>query len=221
MIEIIPTTVPHDHDALIEAIKTVSLFSRKIHLDIDDGLFTPQLSWPYTEAGVYTDVRIEAPVDVSVGIHLMVREPVQIGIDLIKAGARSMIGHIEVCEDLAAAESMLSAWRTAGCREVGLAILIDTPLRDIDQCVSSCDVVQVMSVATIGAQGAAFDPRAIERVRELRRMHPHATIAVDGGVSESTIAELANAGATRFCVGSAIMQTADPAAAYQQLQGMV
>ena len=216
-VDIIPTVVSRDHDALLEAIRVVSPFSRKIHVDIDDGLFTPHLSWPYIELGRYGDITLSIPEGISAGAHLMVREPRTIGIELIKAGVRSIIGHIEACTDFADAETMLTQWRAAGASEVGLAILTNTPLRDIELCVRFCDVIQVMSIATIGVQGAPFDPRAVERIRALRAAHPDLLIAIDGGVSLATIADLVAAGATRFGVGSAISKAPDPAIAYQQL----
>ncbi len=217
MIDVVPTAVPRDHAELLAAMDKIFAFSDKIHLDIDDGVFVPQVSWPYLGPDTYGSADIAIPTGRTVQAHMMVSEPRALGLHLIQAGVTSIVGHIEACADHADAESMLAAWRAAGAREVGLAILINTPIRDIEPCVQFCDVVQVMSVATIGEQGAAFDPRAIERVREIRRAHPQVKIAVDGGVSPSNIGELIAAGASRFCVGSAIIQAPDPAAAYQEL----
>jgi len=220
-VDIIPTTIPRDRDDLLAAIGLISPFSKKIHIDIDDGLFAPQVSWPYVGAGMYGSVDITKPSGVLLEAHLMVSEPRTLGIDLAHAGVRSIVGHIEACTDFSDAESMLAVWRAAGAHEVGLAILLDTPLRDLDQCIAFCDVVQVMSVAHIGAQGAPFDQRAVERVRLLHQTYPNITIVVDGGVSIANIVELAGVGASRFAVGSAIMQAVDPASAYQQLTAVL
>ncbi|MBI5003516.1 hypothetical protein HZC00_00265 [Candidatus Kaiserbacteria bacterium] len=217
MIDIVPTAVPRDHGELVAAMDKIFAFSDKIHLDINDGVFVPQVSWPYLGPDTYGSADVIIPSGHTVQAHMMVSEPRALGLHLIQAGVTSIAGHIEACADHADAESMLAAWRAAGAREVGLAILINTPIRDIVPCIDLCDVVQVMSVATIGAQGAAFDPRAIERVRELHQAHPKVKIAVDGGVSASNIGELIAAGASRFCVGSAIMQASDPAAAFRSM----
>jgi pentose-5-phosphate-3-epimerase len=75
-----------------------------------------------------------------------------------------------------------------------------------------------MSIAQLGKQGAAFEPRIIPRIEELRAMYPSTTIAIDGGVSEKNIAELVRAGATRFGVGSAISKASDPKVAYENLK---
>jgi thiamine monophosphate synthase len=75
-----------------------------------------------------------------------------------------------------------------------------------------------MSVATIGAQGAPFDSRAIGRIRDLHERLPDLPLAVDGGVSVVNIDSLVEAGATGFSVGSAIMRAPDPAAAYTEIR---
>ena len=75
-----------------------------------------------------------------------------------------------------------------------------------------------MSIATLGYQGAAYEPRVVERIQELHAKYPKLVIEVDGGVSGKNIAELVRAGARRFGVGSAVMKASDPTAAYTQLQ---
>ena len=217
MIEILPTTVPRNLDELIEAARVVAPFSKKIHIDVNDGIFVPQVSWPFLGADMYGPADLFVIGEMLVETHLMVHDPRMIGRNLIRAGAQTVIGHIEACTDAHDAEEMLTMWRTCGAREVGLAILIDTPIEKIMPCVTSCDVIQIMSVARVGAQGASFDPRAIEKVRKLHEAHPNAVIAVDGGVSLSNIGDLVSAGATHFDIGSAIMKVLDPSVAYGQL----
>jgi pentose-5-phosphate-3-epimerase len=108
-------------------------------------------------------------------------------------------------------------WRLSGAREIGIAVLMDTPLSAIMPYASLCDEILVMTIATVGKQGIPFDERGIARVRELRERLPRMTIAADGGISEKNIHQLAEAGASRFCIGSAIEKQSDPAAAYTQL----
>jgi len=86
--------------------------------------------------------------------------------------------------------------------------------------ITACDVVQVMSIATLGKQGAPYDVRAIARIKELHTKYPELVISVDGGVSEKNIADLARAGARRFGVGSAITKAPDPKAAYLNLKAI-
>jgi pentose-5-phosphate-3-epimerase len=57
----------------------------------------------------------------------------------------------------------------------------------------------------------------MDKVKELRRTLPEMEIAVDGGIKEGNIAEVARAGANVICVGSAVFLQPDPAAAYRRL----
>lgn len=148
----------------------------------------------------------------------MAEEPKGVGVLFAQARVERIIGHIEAFADSREALSALEAWRTAGAREVGLALLLDTPLPVIEPLVSRCDVVQVMSIARLGYQGAPFEPRIFDRIRELHALHPDLVIEVDGGVSEKNIQDLVRAGASRFGVGSAISKAADPKSAYEHLK---
>lgn len=78
------------------------------------------------------------------------------------------------------------------------------------------DYVQVMGIASEGAQGQPPDGRAVELVRALRRAYPELVIQVDGAVGER-VEELVEAGATRLVVGSAIAGAENPKAAYKQI----
>jgi len=221
-IEIIPTVVPESHDDLVRRLHTIGAFTRHVHVDVDDGVFTQRVSWPYTQPGMFFDIQ-DPTLDGAMkpDVHLMVQDPFEIGQSFIRAGVGGVIAHIEAFRDVETARHVLEAWRAAGAQEVGLALLIDTPLDTLTPLATRCDVVQVMSVAQIGAQGASFDARAIDRVRVLHGSFPELPIIVDGGVSEENAADLVKAGATRLSIGAAIMQNSDPKAAYEHLQEVI
>ena len=103
--------------------------------------------------------------------------------------------------------------------QAGISLVLDTPLTSIQSLVASheVDMVQVMSIARIGVQGSRFDDRAYERIRALRAQFPELPIAVDGGVAQDNAALLVAAGATHLGVGSAIVKSPDPAAAYEEI----
>ena len=225
-IEIVPTCVPRDCDDFIAKIKQISAFSSAAHVDIDDGIMTPEFSWPYVGQGRLGELQAELDKAVVktvdnflMQIHLMVSDPREIGDFFIQAGAHTIIVQAESCDgDASRVCAAIDAWRDRGVREVGIAILLDTPIEKLEALLPCCDFVQVLSVATIGAQGAPFDPRAIGRISDLHARFPDLPIMDDGGVSVSNIASLAAAGATRFSVGSAIMRAPDPSLAYAQIK---
>lgn len=209
-IEIIPTVVPTSFDDVVHAADRVSGFAPTLHVDFADGIFAPNTTW------LPTHVRhAVSHMGVSLEAHLMVQEPREIGKRLIAQGFTRIIGHIETMQEQTG--GILSKWKDAGAQEVGLGILFATPLETLDPFVGSCDVIQMMSIASIGVQGIPYEPRAPERIAALHARHPQVLIADDGGVSQVNIAELARAGVRRFCVGSALAKAADPAAVYKRL----
>lgn len=226
MIEILPTnTCPPDYPELVRRARVYAHFSAHIHIDVSDGRFTPVTSWPYgegqwSELERMADRRESLPLaqPVRYEAHLMVKDPLRIGTFMARIGVRRVIGHAECFVDAHAVKEAFSAWRAGGAEEVGLAFLIDTSLSILDQYAPMCDTVLMMSIPTLGKQGAPFDERIYERIRTVHEAHPELVIAVDGGVGESNIAKLAEAGATRFGVGSAIMRASDPALAYTHLR---
>jgi ribulose-phosphate 3-epimerase len=222
VIEIIPTnTCPPDLAELASRSKAFAAYAPVVQLDIGDGNFVPARSWPYGEGQMDGEWgALTGTPQLQYEVHLMVKEPREVGRRLVRAGASRMLGHLEVFVGEQDAQDALAAWRAAGSREVGLALLLDTPLSALERLADGCDVVQLMSIGKLGYQGAPFEPAIYERIREVRAAHPHLVIEVDGGVSEKNIEELVRAGATRFGVGSAISKAQDPAAAYRHLKSL-
>ena len=208
MIEIIPTVVPHSFED-VRAAAERNPFARSLHVDFADGLFAPNTTWfPASESTLAIDgVILEA--------HLMVKEPRQMGELLAASGFARIIGHIEAMgEDV---EATLSAWRLSGARGVGLGTLFATHLEAIYPYIPKCDVIQMMSIASIGVQGIPYESSAPDKIALLHREYPDLLIADDGGVSLKNIADLARAGVRRFCVGSALSKSPDPASTYREL----
>lgn len=228
MIEVIPTnTCPPDMAELSRRSRIFEGFSDQVQLDIDDGMFAPELSWPYLgeqwkelEGMAIGGQQLPCADTLRYEVHLMVDEPLRIGELLARAGCRRIIGHVEVFDGAASVTEAFAAWKAAGAGEVGLAVLIDTPLSQLEPAIGKCDVAQLMSIAKLGAQGAPFEPRIFPRIEELHAKYPDLTIAIDGGVSATNIADLVRAGARRFGIGSAISKAPDPKAAYEDLKAI-
>ncbi|RJR14391.1 hypothetical protein C4585_00315 [Candidatus Parcubacteria bacterium] len=223
-INILPTnTSPGNLAELSRTTETLKELSSWIQLDLADGVFVPVVSWPY-QSGQWEELenlgKSKLPFSDSVNyeVHLMVQEPLQIGELLARAGAKRILGHIETLGTHGNVHKAFAAWKGAGASEVGLAVLMETPISEVLPLVPQCDVIQLMSIAILGRQGAPYEPGVIERIQQLHEAHPELIIEVDGGVTLAHIADLARAGVSRFGVGSAITKAADPVAAYQALK---
>jgi ribulose-phosphate 3-epimerase len=225
-IEIAPTnTCPADFPELVRRSKAFGQFAPYIHLDISDGKFTSVTSWPYAE-GQWAELEKMAdrgevlPLAkiVHYEAHLMVQDPLRIGTFLARVGCRGIIAHLEAFQTFHSVKEAFSAWRAGGAEYVGLALLIDTPLDVFAQYAHECDAILLMSIPTLGKQGAPFDERIFSRIEKIHSKYPDLSIGVDGGVGMSNLAALVARGARRFGVGSAITKTPDPVEAYAQLK---
>ena len=207
MPEIIPTVVPKSFDDVRSTVSRFP-FARSIHVDFADGIFAPNTTWMPEAA------KEMAVFGITLEAHLMVKEPKELGSILATSGFERVIGHVEAMAEPAAA---LSAWKHAGAKEVGLALLYQTPFEAIDPFVQLCDVVQMMSIASIGVQGIPYVKEAPDRIAFFHNKYPDLMLADDGGVSENNIIALAKSGIRRFCVGSALAKAADPKSSYENL----
>ena len=211
-VEIIPTVVPLSFEDVVGARKRYGAFAPSLHVDASDGIFASNKTWLPLSGEKFPDAQT-----IHYEAHLMVDNPLSIGVSFARAGATRIIGHIEAFNNAENAQEAFDMWTRAGATEVGVAILLDTPLDDLAPYVQLCDFVHMMTIAKIGRQGIRFEEAAIQRVHDVHERYPHITISTDGGEKEDNIERLARAGATRFCVGSALMKAKDPQKTYSQL----
>jgi ribulose-phosphate 3-epimerase len=228
MREIVPAIMPHTMNRFREMAQDVSRFASSAQLDIGDGDFISMITWPFDMDDPMTLEEFPVP-SLLWEAHLMIREPGPLGEAFARIGVERIVGHIEafgaVDDDATVnnARRALQAWRAAGAREVGISLVLDTPMSAVEPLIQdgSVSYVQVMGIAQIGAQGHPFDARTIERVRELHAQYPQLTITVDGGVNNDNARALVEAGATRLAAGSSIWNNDDHAAAFRELMQQV
>lgn len=219
---ILPTnTCPPDLVELEKRTAAAMSFAPEIQLDVADGAFAPVTSWPYfdeqwshLEAMAEEGTKLPHADTIVYEAHLMIQDPAVMGTLLARVGCTRILPHLETLKDAESVRQMFAEWKAAGATEVGVSLLLDTSLSDIELYADMLDVVQLMSIAKVGAQGQPFDESIFSRIEELRAMYPDMMVAVDGGVAESNVEALTRAGANRLCVGSGISKAADPAAAY-------
>ena len=103
----------------------------------------------------------------------------------------------------------------------GLALNLETPVDVVDEFIAHIDDIQLMSIAKIGQQGALFDERVMNKIKQLRKRYPKVKISVDGGINESNIKSIRDVGADNAVVGSAIWKSANPRVTLEHLQKII
>ena len=178
-----------------------------------DGVFVPNISFgfPVIEAVAR---KAEKPMDV----HLMIVEPEKYAERFAKAGAAMISFHLNATSDPLA---LLRKIRSLGVK-AGLVINPDIPVESLYPYLKEADFILLMSVFA-GFGGQKFIEDTYERIRTLRaemqRQGHLIPIEVDGGVSASNAAALAEAGAEILVAGSAVFKAEDPAAVIAAMRG--
>jgi ribulose-phosphate 3-epimerase len=209
--EIIPAILVNDFAELQSDMEMVEGFVKTVQIDVCDGQFTSQPTWPYRKH----DENFEKIVSEQEGlpgwektnfeIDLMANHPEDKVENWVQAGATRIILHAEVKGGVEAAIAALE-----GRVEIGLALNESTPIETIAPYRDRIQFVQLMGIDNVGFQHQPFDPKVIGRIKEVRMKFPGMPISVDGGVSLENALDLIDAGADRLVVGSAIFNAENP-----------
>lgn len=207
---IAPSMLKCDFGHLAREVELLERAQAKVlHLDVMDGHFVPNLSYgpPVIERlRKYTDLPFDA--------HLMISDPAKYLDEFVRAGCQWITFHIEAVPHPA---PLLRRIRQAGCG-AGISLNPDTPVAALKEAVGECDVVLVMSVQP-GFGGQAFQPKSLEKVRQVRDLFgPDVFISIDGGIGPETIGPAAAAGAQVFVCGSSIFDQPNYETAISQMR---
>ncbi len=201
-IYIAPSILSSDFSRLGEEIRAVDAAGCDIiHVDVMDGHFVPNIT-----IGPLVVKAARAVTQKNLDVHLMITDADKYIEAFAAAGADWITVHVEACTHL---HRTVSAIRELG-KKAGVVVNPATSLASLDYILEEVDLVMLMSVNP-GFGGQSFIPSTLGKIRLLRQridtMGLKVAIEVDGGISESTIAAVAGAGANIFVAGSAIYKS--------------
>ena len=183
-----------------------------VHVDVMDNHFVPNLTF-----GPQMVERIQATSPVPLDVHLMISDADRWAPGYAELGAASVTFHLEAASDPVALARRL---RQIGAR-AGVAVKPATPVEGLFDVLDEFDQILVMTVEPgFGGQSFMSDqmPKLSRLHDEARRRGAQVWLQVDGGISESTIAQAAASGADTFVAGSAVFGAADPGEAIAALR---
>jgi ribulose-phosphate 3-epimerase len=204
--KIYPSILSANEDEFIRKVEAVRPLGLRVHIDVMDGQFVPHKTW--ADPTVVEEITEEMPFNV----HLMVDDPEHAVMQWADTSADVVYFHFEATH-----RHELIIRSTERHENIGLAINPDTPVSAIGHLLDSIDAVLVMSVVP-GASGQKFNPTALEKITELKRIRPNLWVTVDGGVKPHNIRRIAAAGADAVVVGSALTDAEYPSLALAELQ---
>jgi ribulose-phosphate 3-epimerase len=212
MVEVEPSLYAADFSRLGEQVDVLLRSGvRVFHFDVGDGHFVEPITiGPVVLKSIAEDVHDAGG---AVDCHLMVDNPLRHIPQIAAAGGDSVTFHYEVLDDVSAGIALA---REHGL-EVGIAFNPETEPEAVAEVATDADLVLCMSIHP-GYSGQEFMPEALDRLRRLRyALDPEIHVQVDGGVNESNIRDVWDAGATLIVTGSAIFGHEDLTRAYRRL----
>lgn len=187
-------------------------FLSALHVDIANGTLAPNTTWAPQEGDRFPDAG-----DISYQAHLMIKDPFATGIAFISAGADTIEAHAEGFASVEEGIHAFQAWKSAGAKKLGIVLTVQTPIEAAEPYFKIVDYVRLMTIPRIGTQGIPFYENSADRISSFHTRYPGTTIAIDGGISEKNIQELARAGASSFTAGSLIAKSENPEETYHRL----
>jgi ribulose-phosphate 3-epimerase len=187
----------------------------RLHLDIMDGHFVPNISF-----GPQVVQAIRPLTKLFFDVHLMCSQPDILLEPFAKAGADEMIIHVELGEQV---PSLIHKIKSLG-KKVGLAINPPTAIAAVQPFLEQIDLLLVMTVNP-GFGGQEFIPQCLPKIRQAqgwrREKNLSYRISVDGGINDQTAAECARAGADTFVAGTSLFGARNLKAAVKKMRQIV
>lgn len=193
MVEIIPSIIAHNFEAVKQKIARLDGLVGWAQLDIMDGRFVVPTTWDVAEdlKEIDGNIRIEA--------HLMIEKPEEVIKNWMEVADRVLI-HYESTDYL---DDIIEGFDNTPAR-LGIVINMSTPVEQLKDVNGKIDVIQLMSIDQTGYGGKELNEGIYEKIKTLRKLFPNVKISVDGGINLDNAPKLIAAGAQNLIVGSAI-----------------
>lgn len=202
--EIAPSILAADFRKLEREVKAAEdAGADRIHCDIMDGLFVPNISF-----GPMIVKAVKKSVSIPLDVHLMVVNPEHQIDAFVEAGADNLTVHADACSDL---PGVIEKIHHSGI-SAGVTVNPDKPVSLCEPVIEKVDLVLIMSVFA-GSGGQPFIPETMEKVQELvtirQKRELKFSIEVDGGINKETAATSINFGVDILVSGSYIFGSGD------------
>ena len=164
-----------------------------IHLDVMDGEFIDNKTLDFNRLRNYFYHNKK-----NIDVHLMVKN-VKLYTELYSLlNPKYIIFHLEVGNTL----ELINYIKNKNIK-VGLAINPNTNINELKPFLDKIDLVLVMSVIP-GKGGQSFIESSLDKIKQIRELNSNIIISVDGGINNTNIQKIKEAGASMCVVGSYI-----------------
>ena len=184
-----------------EIIRLEEAGADRIHIDVMDGNFVPNLT-----IGPAVVKAIRPYTKLPFDVHLMVKNPDTMIAWFANAGADIITVHAEACSHL---DKSLDTIRKLGCK-AGVSLNPATSEESLKYVLDKVDQILVMTVNP-GFGGQTFLNAQLAKITKIKQMigNRNIQIEVDGGINPLTGAEAVAAGADILVAGTAVFTGGD------------
>lgn len=203
---ITPAILATNPEEYKEQVEKIFPFAERVHIDVTDGEFAPNLTLPETQ--------IWWPQEWKVDIHMMVARPSEHIDAIIQLNPNMVVFHSEVEEDLVPIFEQL---KNETMIKPGLALLRSTVPETVAPAIKAAEHILIFS-GNLGEMGGVANMMQLEKIRLIKAINSNVEIGWDGGANLSNVFNLTQSGVDVVNVGAAIMQAQDPEQAYHQME---
>jgi ribulose-phosphate 3-epimerase len=167
-----------------------------LHCDIMDGHFVPNISFG---PAIVKDIR--KITDLTLDVHLMIKEPEKYIERFIDAGSDIITIHIEAAKE---PRKLLEDIKSAGLK-AGVSLNPETPVEALNDILDITDIILIMTVHP-GFGGQSFIEECLPKIDGLSKMF-NQDIEVDGGINDITAKKAIEAGANMIVAGTYLFKS--------------
>jgi len=205
---IIPAILTDNFFDFQKKLKKVENLSSWLQIDISDGKFTPSKTLSPNDL-------LPLKFKQNLELHLMVFEPEKYFFAAEKLKVKRVIIHYEAVE-----KNIDEIFSKKYPFTLGLALNPETEVEKILPYLSKINFILILGV-TPGAQGQEFQEKVLEKIKKIKTLSSKTIIEVDGGINETTIQKVNQAGADIFVVGSALLKAKETKKMIKNLKNLI
>jgi ribulose-phosphate 3-epimerase len=209
MAVICPTITAENPHTYREQIERVQPFAKRLHIDLMDGVFTPNKSIDIA--------KLWWPENMIIDMHVMFKEPSKYLEDFLRLKPELVVIQAESDCDI----PEIAAKLNKASIKCGVALLPETTVDSITFAFAEIQHILIFS-GNLGYQGGSeADLQLLHKVKQIKQLNPSLEIAWDGGINDQNVRQLTDGGIDVLDVGGFIHNSQNPEEAYNTLTAAV